>query len=381
MKKAPIMNSLRTLTWLILLVGCLAAAPAFAEGESPAKASGDAKQAEIKPKDAEAAKEVAYLGVGTQPVPEEVRAQVDLPRHAGLSVLTVIPKSPAAAAGLTNHDVLTKIDDQWVFNAAQLQALVRMHDPGDQITLTFLRKGKTHQAKVTLAGRAADERGTILGRFLGNGDHVVISVPSYPHLRERYQKLLDDLEKSLPDAEEIKQKAGKVSDDLQQRIDKLQERIHQLQREMGFESDDAGQPAAQANPAPPRQRVMTASQLVMRKSDDQHRITLTVRDEVDKHLHVEDKQGKVIFDGLINTPEERQDVPEDVMAKVEKMEKSARSHVRIRIHGMPGLTPPAKPAEPAEKPAKPAKPDTPPAPAKPSNAETARPVQPKGPMI
>ncbi len=397
------MNDSHSILWALPLLCLMVAGPAIAQEDAPAKikaervtvntqdvegnpiqidASGgvEVEVPKQQEKAQEVAEQVAFLGVGTQAVPQEVRAQVDLPRHAGLSVVTVMPDSPAASVGLAEHDILTKIDDQWIINPPQFQALIRMHDPGDTLTLTYLRKGKSNRVKVALGGRPVEApQQTIFGRWVENAEPVVISVPSYPHLRKRYQKLLEELQKSLPDKEQIKQKTGQISEDVQKRIDMLQDRIREIQKEMGIDVDAPDRQAG-VRPNVPHDGALTASQLVMRKSDDQHRITLTVRDDIDKHLHVEDARGKLIFDGLINTPEERQAVPEDIMAKVEKMEQNASSHVRIRIHGRRKAPAPA--AQPEAAPQAPAPPDaSPPADPDAPAAEKPRPVQPKGPMI
>lgn len=84
----------------------------------------------------------AYLGVTTTPAPKSLRHQVELPNGVGLVVDTVAPDSPAAAAGLKQHDLLHKIDDQILVNPQQLAVLVRTHKTGDSVKLTVLRGGK-----------------------------------------------------------------------------------------------------------------------------------------------------------------------------------------------------------------------------------------------
>ncbi|MBK8091629.1 MAG: PDZ domain-containing protein [Verrucomicrobiaceae bacterium] len=72
-------------------------------------------------------KAVAYLGVLTRDVPEELRTQFSLAEGFGLLVEDVMPGSPAATAGLKHHDVLLKLADQQLVNAEQLLTLVRSH--------------------------------------------------------------------------------------------------------------------------------------------------------------------------------------------------------------------------------------------------------------
>ncbi len=57
---------------------------------------------------------------------------------------------PAAAAGLQAGDVVTAIDSRLVEAPADLVAAVRSHAPGDTVTLSYTRDGKSAQATVTL---------------------------------------------------------------------------------------------------------------------------------------------------------------------------------------------------------------------------------------
>ena len=67
---------------------------------------------------------------------------MNLPTGVHLSVDQVSAESPADSAGLKLFDILLKFDDQILVNSAQLKALVRMKNSGDQVNLEILRKGK-----------------------------------------------------------------------------------------------------------------------------------------------------------------------------------------------------------------------------------------------
>ena len=94
----------------------------------------------------------AYLGVSASAVTDAtLRDQLKLPAGVGLAVDLVVPDSPAAAAGVQVHDVLTKVDDQWAIDPPQLGVLVRLHHAGDTVTLALVRHGQptTVTAKLT----------------------------------------------------------------------------------------------------------------------------------------------------------------------------------------------------------------------------------------
>jgi membrane-associated protease RseP (regulator of RpoE activity) len=81
-----------------------------------------------------------FLGVRTQ----------DATGSSGAQVLTVVTGSPADQAGLKAGDVITAVDSSPVTSAAQLAAQIRAHQPGDQVTLTYMRSGSSAQAQVKL---------------------------------------------------------------------------------------------------------------------------------------------------------------------------------------------------------------------------------------
>jgi predicted metalloprotease with PDZ domain len=59
--------------------------------------------------------------------------------------------SPLYDAGLERDDVLVSIDDRPVSSARQLDEARRTHQPGDQLRLSYLRRGDLRTAQVTLA--------------------------------------------------------------------------------------------------------------------------------------------------------------------------------------------------------------------------------------
>jgi putative serine protease PepD len=60
----------------------------------------------------------------------------------------------AAAAGLKDGDVITRVDDQVIDGSESLVATVRGHRPGDKVQLTYSRSGQTHTTTATLGSDA-----------------------------------------------------------------------------------------------------------------------------------------------------------------------------------------------------------------------------------
>ena len=68
----------------------------------------------------------------------------------GLFVTAVVPGGPSDSAGLRQGDVITAIDGQPATDAEQLALLTLTKKPGESVTVTYEREGKSSQAVVTL---------------------------------------------------------------------------------------------------------------------------------------------------------------------------------------------------------------------------------------
>jgi S1-C subfamily serine protease len=108
----------------------------------------------------------ALLGVRVQTVPRSVAAKLGIAQ--GVAVSTVEGGSAAAKAGLkagkghkvlanieypTGGDTITKVDGKVVASAEALRGAIDTHAPGDTVTLTVVRNGKTRTVHATLGAR------------------------------------------------------------------------------------------------------------------------------------------------------------------------------------------------------------------------------------
>ncbi len=71
----------------------------------------------------------------------------------GATVDSVTPGMPAADADLKVGDVIRKVDGKPVTSSIDLVVAIRTHVPGEKVTLTVERKGKTFDVKVGLNGK------------------------------------------------------------------------------------------------------------------------------------------------------------------------------------------------------------------------------------
>ncbi|MEW2396595.1 trypsin-like peptidase domain-containing protein [Streptomyces sp. NPDC046862] len=112
------------------------------------------------------AKNVAQQLIKTgKPVYPVIGASVSLEEGAGGATITqqgesgsdaVTPGGPAAKAGLKPGDVINKLDDTPIDSGPTLIGEIWTHKPGDKVTLTYTRDGKTRTAEVTLGQREGD---------------------------------------------------------------------------------------------------------------------------------------------------------------------------------------------------------------------------------
>ena len=91
-----------------------------------------------------------WLGVRIHSVADDPDFHELLPEvENGVIVQSILPKSPAAKAGLHAADVITAIDGKHVGNTQQIRDEVRHKSVGQLVTLDVYRAGKTVQLKLT----------------------------------------------------------------------------------------------------------------------------------------------------------------------------------------------------------------------------------------
>jgi serine protease Do len=92
-----------------------------------------------------------YLGVALTPVTPQVRRALELPAARGALVAQVVPRSPAAAAGVNEGDVITAFQDAVVQGPTDLTRRVAGTRPGTDVTLRIVRRGGERTVTATLA--------------------------------------------------------------------------------------------------------------------------------------------------------------------------------------------------------------------------------------
>lgn len=97
------------------------------------------------------------LGVRYEPITKSLAQADNLPvdhgailKSNGTSQPAIVPGDPAAKAGLQENDIITALNGQDITETQSLAELLQQYKPGDEITLSVLRDGKTLSIQVTL---------------------------------------------------------------------------------------------------------------------------------------------------------------------------------------------------------------------------------------
>lgn len=83
-----------------------------------------------------------YLGVYVQPLDPDLQKAFDLPERTGALIGGVLPRSPAAEAGIQEGDVIVEMNGKKVTEARQLRLMIAQTAPDTKITFKLLRDGK-----------------------------------------------------------------------------------------------------------------------------------------------------------------------------------------------------------------------------------------------
>jgi hypothetical protein len=198
---------------------------------------------------------IAYLGVVARPVEPSLAWHLALPEGVGLDVADIMPGS-AVAGVLEPRDILVRLDDQHVTSPEHLVILVRMRKPGDEVTLSFIRRGREQEARVRLG---ETER----------------------------RPLPRDLQRPpRPDAEPGSGKWDDTFQDLMDQVDRIRK---------SFSS-------------PPPAPVRMSSSAILVRDQDGVKVTIT-RTDADLSARVE-KEGQKVFEGNVGSDDALQRVPE-----------------------------------------------------------------------
>jgi serine protease Do len=131
-------------------------AVAAGSGSQPAQNVGFAipiSHAKPVVEDIKAGRKPAFLGVGTTDLTPELKNELDVDVDAGAVVDDVTSGAPADDAGIQRGDVIVQIGDEEIKSGGDVATAVRKHQPGQRVTVTYVRGSDRNTADVTLVER------------------------------------------------------------------------------------------------------------------------------------------------------------------------------------------------------------------------------------
>jgi len=242
------------------------------------------------------------MGLRLARASEVLRQQLALARGAGLVVEEVVPGSTADKAGFRQYDVLVLLDDQMLLLPEQLAALLDASNGTAASECTLLRGG----AKVTIA----------LGEPRSS-EKPALAVPAPPAARSAVAA-----SPARPQPPGLRQTAAKPSP--ASRLRAPASALALVQPDLSVQQSQATVQVSAAipasSPARPMGRQASPSDETLVRHDPDYQIKLSRGNET--RLVVLDPHGRIVFNDEIDTPENRNLVPQAVRQRVVEMEKS-----------------------------------------------------------
>src|ERR1051326_7943804 len=290
--------------------------PEDAGGGSSGDVSSSASQLKIQIVEPDAeTKEVAWLGVSAEEAPDAVSSQLGLSPGDGLVVVFVQPDSPAAKAGLQKNDLIVELGDQLLVHPGQFRKLIRRQKGGDKIKLTLYRNAKKQTISAMLT--KTTERAS-----LGNSGRELWAQVNPPWQSETVPREYSTLHQPvayLPQSIEV---------DVQRNVDQTRRIIHEALMHnhafaMALGSETSNVVAlASTEPDVGKNTTLTVrkngkSVKTMVKADDSGTYVIVANPR--KRLTVHDRNGKLLFDGEIETSQQQAKIPDSIRPKAERM--------------------------------------------------------------
>jgi len=94
--------------------------------------------------------QAGYLGIEVRELTAAAADRLGLDVDSGVLVVSVVPDSPAADAGLSGNSVITAINGEKVGSTEELGPAIHRHGPGESIRVTWVDGSGTHTAAMRL---------------------------------------------------------------------------------------------------------------------------------------------------------------------------------------------------------------------------------------
>ncbi|MBT3290514.1 MAG: PDZ domain-containing protein [Victivallales bacterium] len=286
---------------------------------------------------------VAYVGVSVRRATPDLCSQLGISPNTGLVVELVSPDSPATKAGVLQHDVLLKLNDQTLILPRQLSVLVQNSRIGEEVTIAGLRGGRDFVATVALGEQKRPPANELSDSIRGLALDPFAAAPLVFPAGGGHAPWGDLLRKVR---ELVERKGAGAAEDVERHIMQFRKRHLRdggapmalppgmgmgtggmMGPEGGMGGGMDGMDMGGAGDIHHQQATVVinggamASSSTMSQRDEEHELTV-VRRNGSSALTAKDRAGNILFDGPIDTAEQRELVPPEVRVKLGRMERA-----------------------------------------------------------
>ncbi len=289
-----------------------------AAGRPPVGEPGREEQADPPAPDAEPDNRGAWLGVLSEPAGETLGAHLGFEKGV---VLSYIAKgSPAEKAGLAQHDIITEVDGRVVGNQDDLREAILACQPGDEVTLALVNRGRKLERKVWLEERPED-----LPR-LPFPDRDRLEPPfRIPGVGEKLPEGFEpweDVERWLPQGEELRNRLDQQMKELEKQLGEIE---HGGRLELDLDFEDMLEEGKGIKGLNFNFKAASSLELV----DEQGSIEMRIEDG-GKEVEVRDPDGRLLFEGPWDTEQDKAAAPPDIRERIEKLNDGNRFQFRLK---------------------------------------------------
>lgn len=313
--KVPVLSS------LILLLGLSSQLPAIERPKSldANKPKERPAQAVGQPEGIPQVDQSAWLGVLSTQVSEILSLHLGL--ESGVVLSYVAPDSPASKAGLLEHDILTKVDGNAINSQDTLREQILTHEPGDEVMVDIIRKGKPEELKVTLGERPQNLPQAPQGQLIPRGRLGGLDLKRFEGLN------------GLPQGEQLEQH-------LEDQMKRLEEQLREMEQRGGLKLDLKW---LDNLPKPEKGGIEFdfKSSSSFKFFDEDGSVEMK-RSDGGREVIVRDKAGKLLFEGPWDTPQDKAGAPEKIRERIEQMNDGNQFHFRLENVPEPDLEIPGK---------------------------------------
>jgi C-terminal processing protease CtpA/Prc len=140
----------------------------------------------------------AFLGVSAETPTDKDRQKLNAPEDMGVLITEVQENSAAEQAGLKKGDLLVKVDGDDIEDPEDLVEAITSREPGDVVTLYYMRDGEKMKADAKLGKRQLPESLRLMGRKVGSADRMEMRryelKRELMRLHQQLQNLQDELD-------------------------------------------------------------------------------------------------------------------------------------------------------------------------------------------